>query len=142
MARALPREPLKPFKWQTVGILQNLKDALVRTLEQNQACLYAAAAAPKNDEETQPKPLPPVQSVVPDDRPLTKAEKKRQATRERRLARYNSVIDLHQKGMTIRAIARELGMGRGTVRRYIRTGSFPEMGERRKRPSILDPYLP
>jgi transposase len=44
--------------------------------------------------------------------------------------------------MKIRAIARELGIGRGTVRRYIKAGAFPEMAKRRKRSSILDPYLP
>jgi transposase len=33
-------------------------------------------------------------------------------------------------------------MGRRTVRRYINAGTFPEIGERRKLPSILDPYLP
>jgi transposase len=122
-------------------LLQNLKDALVRTLEQNQACLYAAATEPEYNEDAQPKPISPVQPVRSGDR-MTKAELRRRATRERRLERYNTVIELHQGGMTIRAIARELGMGRGTVRRYLNAGSFPEMGERKRQPSILDPYLP
>jgi transposase len=122
-------------------LLQNLKDALIRILEQNSACLYAAASEPDIDR------LP--ESVVESDTPTesadspvpTKAAQRRQASRERRLARYQAVMDLHQQGMKIRSIAHQLGMGRATVRHYIKAGGFPEMGKRRRRPTILDPYL-
>lgn len=139
IAKGAPEAIQVADRWH---LLQNLKDALVRALEQNQACLYAAAHEPERNEEAPPKPISPVQPMRPGDRPLTKAESRRQATRERRLERYNTVMELHQGGMSIRAIARELGMGRGTVRRYLNAGSFPEMGERKRKPSILDPYLP
>jgi transposase len=76
------------------------------------------------------------------DLPLTKLEQRQQASRERRLERYQTVMSLHDEGMKIRAIARELGMGRATVRRYVKAGGFPEMAKRRKRSSILDPYVP
>jgi transposase len=76
------------------------------------------------------------------DRPLTKLEQRQQASRERRLERYQTVMSLHDEGMKIRAIARELGMGRATVQRYVKAGGFPEMAKRRKRSSILDPYVP
>ena len=75
-------------------------------------------------------------------RSLTKAEQRCQATRQRRLARYQKVVGLHEQGMTERSIAHEAGVSRRTVRRYLTAGSFPEMSKRRKRASILDPYMP
>jgi transposase len=51
-------------------------------------------------------------------------------------------MDLREQGVKIRAIARQLGMSRETVRRYIQADGFPETSKRRKRRSILDPYLP
>ena len=47
---------------------------------------------------------------------------------------------LHRQGMSIRGIARELGVSRNTVRRYLRTDTAPEFGARQTRPSKLDPF--
>jgi transposase len=44
----------------------------------------------------------------------------------RRRERYEEVIKLHQQGKSDRAIARQLGLHRGTVARYIRANGFPE----------------
>jgi transposase len=46
--------------------------------------------------------------------------------------------------VSVRQIAQQMGMGRQTVRRYLHHGAFPEITQRRKRPSILEhwePYL-
>jgi transposase len=51
--------------------------------------------------------------------------------RQRRLDRYRQVIDLHAKGYSQKAIGNELNIERKTVRRWLRTGQFPE----RKPPS-------
>lgn len=123
-------------------LLVNLRDTLERLLEQEPTCLGAAATVPEppaepaieTTSELEPVDPPPVTQ-------LTKPEQKRQATRQRRLARYQVVMDLHQRGVKMRAIARQLGLARPTVRRYVAAGAFPEMAERCKRPSILDPYL-
>jgi transposase len=128
-------------------LLRNLKEAMQRLLDQNQACLYAAATEPSATAEQSPilelRPsLDPVPSEETTDSTLqTRAEQRRQAARERRQARYQAVMDLHQQGIKTRAIARQLRMSRETVRRYLRAGAFPETSERRKRRSLLDRYL-
>jgi transposase len=122
-------------------LLRNLKDALVRILEQNQACLYAAASEPEDDPEPMPTPEVSTKAETTDNSPHTKAEQRRQAARERRLIRYQAVMDLYEQGTKIRAIARQLGLSRRTVRRYIKAGRFPETAQRKKRRGILSPYL-
>jgi len=50
-------------------------------------------------------------------------------------------MELYQQKTPIRAFARQLGLHRSTVHRYVDAGEFPEMAERRKLPVKLDPYL-
>jgi transposase len=47
---------------------------------------------------------------------------------------------LHRHGKGIREIAREVGVSRNTVRRYLRDKSAPRYKPRRGRPAKLDPY--
>jgi transposase len=47
---------------------------------------------------------------------------------------------LHRQGMSIKGIARELGVSRNTVRRYLRTDTAPGFRSCRSRPSKLDPF--
>jgi transposase len=125
-------------------LLQNLKDALIRILEQHTGCLYAAASQPESDRllaSIRARDTPQEMAAPPLSVP-TKAAQRRQATRDRRLARYQAVMDLHQQGVKIRSIAHQLRMGRATVRRYTKAGGFPEMGTRKRGPTILDPFLP
>lgn len=63
-----------------------------------------------------------------------------QIRREKRLDRYRKVIDMHQHGCGIREIARQMQIDRATVRKYILAGESPEIGQRRKMPSKLDPH--
>ncbi len=51
----------------------------------------------------------------------------RKVRRERRLGIYEKVVGLHKEGFGIREISRNLGMSRATVRKYIRSGCFPEI---------------
>lgn len=48
---------------------------------------------------------------------------------------------LKRQGMGIRAIAKELGLSRGTVRRYLRDSSASRYGPREPRPTKLGPYI-
>ena len=47
---------------------------------------------------------------------------------------------LKQQGLSIRAIARQLGVSRNTVREYLRSDKPPAYSPREKRGSKLDPY--
>ena len=49
---------------------------------------------------------------------------------------------LHSAGVSARAIARQLHLGRTTVTRFVAADAFPERAPRRARPSILDPFIP
>ena len=139
--RGAPQAQQVADRWHLV---QNLQESLKQVLEQQPACLYAAAnnsTAPAVEAQTPPQPelaeSPEVSPPV-----LTATEQKQQATRQRRLARYQAVIELHQQGVGLRAIARQLDLGRRTVSRYIEAGEFPEMAQRPPKATLLTPYLP
>jgi transposase len=53
------------------------------------------------------------------------------------------ILDLHRQGLSISAIARELGIDRKTVRRTIAGGLEPPgYGPRKPRPRRIDPFVP
>jgi transposase len=58
--------------------------------------------------------------------------------------RFAAVHALHQQGLTVTAITRELGLARGNVRRFIRAQTVDDVlaVARDGRPSILDPFKP
>lgn len=53
---------------------------------------------------------------------------------------YVDIHVMHRQGMSIKAIARELGVSRNTVRRYLRSATVPEPQARAAKPSKLDDY--
>jgi transposase len=67
-----------------------------------------------------------------------------QASRARRLARFEQVRALHQQGLSMRTIARELGMSRARVSSFIQAETFPEQAPRPRKgvSSKLDPFVP
>jgi transposase len=102
-------------------LLRNLREAVERVVARHPSALAEAAA-------TAPAiPLP--SRAVP-------------GSRDRRLARYEAVRALLAAGLGLRAVGRRLGLARGTVKAYARAAAFPERLERRRAPSILDPYEP
>jgi len=53
------------------------------------------------------------------------------------------ILDLHRQGLTVSAIARELGVDRKTVRRCIARGlETPVYGPRKPRKRLIDPFVP
>ena len=67
-----------------------------------------------------------------------------QASRTRRLARFEQVRALHQQGLSMRTIARELGMSRASVSSFIQAETFAEQAPRPRKgvTSKLDPFVP
>ena len=52
------------------------------------------------------------------------------------------IVDLHRHGLSVSAIAREPGIDRKTVRKYIARGLEPPVyGPRQPRPRLIDPYV-
>jgi transposase len=113
-------------------LMRNLGTTLERILTQRQRYLIEGNAAVPDGEETMPSP-----SARPHLTASRLAQEERQAYRR---ARYAEVVAQHQAGVSIRAICRSTGISRGTIRRYLRAGSYPEIAPRPRRPSLLDPY--
>ncbi|MDQ3398796.1 MAG: ISL3 family transposase [Deinococcota bacterium] len=64
-----------------------------------------------------------------------------QASRRKRLERYERVVGLFQQGKSKSEIARQLGMGRATVIAYLAAGTFPERRDKISTLGILAPYV-
>jgi transposase len=102
--------------------LREAAAAVDRTLTQDQRPVMNSAATPGS---------PPRQQRV---------QQGREERRAQRLARYDAVIALHQEGHSHAAISRQTGLGRRTVRRYLRATAFPERAAAPARPTMLAPY--
>lgn len=122
-------------------LLANIGGMLERTLGGHRAALQqAAAAVDRSLDETSP-PIADAQAAVADEAPrLTSVQQERQARRAQRLARYEAVMALHQEGFSQVAISKCLGLGRKTIRRYLRADAFPEQARPEGRPTILARY--
>ena len=126
-------------------LLNNLRETVERVLNRHHRALQrtgeAVAAIPPTA-ATAAVAAAPDPEAGPDPIPLTRAERDRAERRERRLARYQAVLELNRQGGSIRAIARQLGLHRVTVRRYLQAEGFPERAARASGPSLLDPFRP
>jgi transposase len=88
-------------------------------------------------------PGPKVTVQPAPSQPGTTARAKAAERRARRLARHRQIWVLHRKGWPGHAIARQLGIGRSTAFRYLRSETFPERKARRDTgQSLLDPWKP
>ncbi len=72
--------------------------------------------------------------------PTTRADRLHLAADARRQARYTQIDELQQHGHSLRAIARQVGVSRNTVRRYLRSGGAVEQALRGRRWHACDPY--
>src|SRR6266536_6575697 len=101
-------------------ILANVGELLERVLGSRRAALRQAAAAV---DQAVSQSLPPaaenaVRSTTPPGR--LRALERQEERRAQRLARYDTIVALHQEGYSHTAISRRTGLGRKTVRRYLR----------------------
>jgi len=57
-----------------------------------------------------------------------------------RLEEWVDIVSLHRQGISIKAIAKRLGVSRNTVRRALRRDGPPKRAPQRRPPSKLEPY--
>jgi len=109
-------------------LLVNLSSRVERVLEQYSRYLVLPAKEsdqPSIADATDNCSIEPTPATA-----LTRAEQRRQ----RRCERYQAVLDLFKKGYSQKAISRELGLQRKTIRRWLRAGQFPERKPPVRRP--------
>jgi transposase len=120
-------------------LLQNLAETLETVFTANTKDLRAVEQAARR--AGLPAPKVAVQPVP--SQPGTTVRAKATERRARRLARHRQVWALHRKGWPGHAIAHQLGIGRSTVVRYLRSETFPERKARSDAGrSLLDPWKP
>jgi len=92
--------------------------------------------------DTQPAaPDAPCAAPPPEQQPTTRDARQARDRRARRLARYEEVVALHTQGKSLRTIAAATGLAKGTVMKFVRVGSFPELQPRAPRRTQLTPFL-
>lgn len=127
-ADAVPLADQVADRWH---LWHNLAEHVEKTVAGHRKCL-AISADPEHSDRAGDMP-----SASPD-----RAGEGRLARRARE--RFTAVHALHSQGLSALAITRELGLARGTVRRFLRAATVEEVvavgcdG----RPSILDPFKP
>jgi transposase len=110
-------------------LLRNLREALERLLARHTSVIKQAYQQQTHAPVTHTLPMPPKPV-------LTRSQLLSQERRQRRLARYQQVMELYQRGTSGRAIASQLGLNRKTVRDWLRTGQFPERQVTRRYSSV------
>jgi transposase len=133
-------------------LLTNLREAVERVLQRHSAAINAAlkalqappgpdrdATAPQTDAVVlAPEPSPPEPPVEPvPESPRLQA---RRARRQELVERFDRVHELHERGYPAARIARELGLSRRSVFRYLRRETCPAWDLRGSRRSRLDGY--
>lgn len=125
-------------------LLANAGELLERVLGGRRTALREAAATVDNAmrehdsleaEAKAPATPPPASGRV-------QAQERQNERRAQRLARYDAVVALQRQGHSHSAISRQTGLGRRTVRSYLRAGVFPELAVPPTRPTMLTPYEP
>jgi len=125
-------------------VVTNLRETVERCLGRNHRALREQDEPPTDDTadagetadvaDTEAPTVPPELLCAP------RVAREAAARRERRLGRYEEVHRLRTDGMSLRAIATQMGLARGTVHGFVRTATFPERHPRARYASIMDPY--
>jgi transposase len=131
-------------------LLRNLSETLLVVFEQHakQLCRLpasspATAVPPTVIEQSAPLVTDQLLHTIPPSIPSPRHQAQAEQRRALRLARYEQARALQERGWPLRAIGRELGLNRNTVRKYVRAASFPERAPRVVRqPSVLEPHIP
>lgn len=114
-------------------LLCNLTSVVQRSLEPRRALLSTIA-----NEASKPAPTTPPAPLLP--LPKTRYQQRKDERRERRLERYNQIVELHLQGVSQSEIGRRLHLERKTVRRFLRAGSFPERSAPHRPPPRVNAF--
>ena len=120
-------------------LTKNVGETLEKVLGRKRSALKAAALAVDRAATSAVLPEGSENSSAPT---TSRKERDQELHRTARRERYEAVVTLYQQGFSVSAIAREVGIDRKTVRRFLRAGSFPERAPAPPRSSILTPYEP
>ncbi|HEY6377277.1 MAG TPA: ISL3 family transposase [Edaphobacter sp.] len=125
--RAVPHAIQIADRWH---LLRNLSEALTGVLAPHHRIM--AETARVVSERTGILPIERSSAAtIP-----TRAERVKQGRRDRRVSRYESVIEQVRTGLSQAEISRRLGIDRRTIRRWTRSGDFPERKPVFRRSSI------
>jgi transposase len=123
----------------------NMTQALQRVLERLTSLLQrvqlpepaGSASATGDAVELLDQQMPAIRRVVPEALiRINRHEQESHQRREQRKALFEAIRAAYQRGLTKRAIARELSITRTTVRRMLKAEEFPERAPRQQRSGL------
>ena len=145
---AAPRARQVADRWH---LLKNVREAVERLLERHLPVITEALKPADPDPKTadalpdgDPKVAMAIEPTLPVSpslsAPASPADEAARAKRRRRVERFERVHELHRQGTPIRQIARDLGMSRKAVRRYLGRAVCPDWRPGRATRSGMDPH--
>jgi transposase len=121
----------------------NLGEAVERTVLAHRACLIESTPEPTETQPTDTAGGEPIGDDVKDTTPVEYGPPSRLETRTRE--RHVAVAELREKGYSLNAICRELGLGFRTVQRFARADTPEELlvahRSRRRKLDRFTPYV-
>ena len=118
-------------------LLKNGVEALERLVGRHYRQIQEAASKVQAQQTPQRSVL---EEVTPPSAVPTRGQREKAQRRERRLARYQRIVELQGQGASTSAIAETLCMSRRTVRRFLRAGEFVERATGRAHFQPLDAF--
>jgi transposase len=120
-------------------LLHNVREALIRLLDRRHTALRDTARAVAGRPAPRAPPAALGKTALPNPPRLSPTQQLSHARHAQRRHRYHRVRELHQQGLSQRVIARQLGLDRETVARFVHAEEFPERGTR-PYPTAVDAF--
>jgi transposase len=121
-------------------VAKNLTEATQLLVARCQAEVVAADKTGESAENESGNPVIAISEWRPKEPNRVKEVRlTRQAGRE---ARYQQVVEMFGRGLTVKEIARQVDLSGRTVQRWLAAEAFPEARKRRKKSSSFDEFAP
>jgi transposase len=117
-------------------LILNLSSAVERVFEERSRELVLPPIA----ESEAPVTAASIESAGEQKEAPAASPTQQEQRRQRRLDRYNKVVELFTQGYSQRAISREVGIQTKTIRRWLRAGQFPERKPAHRRPAKVNGF--